>query len=240
MKRLKEAVAILTTMGLLAMSGIALASDGDTVFNYGYDQSNQFFYWNVTSLDHEPGYETLDDALEACGLAAAEGEDPAEYGYTFDGDTITVYTLTEEGALGDPLESVEVGECGGFSGGYVTGPQGQVNKGMFMKLFNQVYEGPGRGCLVRHLARSSLGMGDLMVQSDPDFEAEDEVMTIEDGRIIFATAAAGCLKGPGNGHGDEDDDSDSERNGPPQFVLDKFGGEHPGKGKGPGNGNGRP
>ncbi len=239
MKRLgKRAVAILTAMGLLAISGIAMAADDDTVFNFGYDESNQFFYWNVTSLEHGSGYETLEDALEACGLEAAEGEDSVEYGYTFDGETLTVFSLTEEGELDEPLESVDVGECEGFVGGFVTGPQGQVNKGMFLKLFNLIYDGPGRGCLVRHLAQSSLGMGDQMVQADPDFEAAEEgeeALTIEDGRVTFTTATTGCLNGPGNGNGN--DDNDSGQGGPPQFVLDRFGGEHPGKGKGPGNGD---
>ena len=247
MKRLRNrALTALTVIGLLAMSGVALAaSDDDTVFNYGYDQDSQFFMWNVTSLDYSPNTDALEDEgstadtefealLAACGLGAEVGDEPAEYGYTFDGTTIQVYELTDgefDPDSDDPIES-ESADCGEFDGGYVTGPEGQVNHGMFLKLFNEMYEGENRGCLVRHIARSDLGKDDQQVEADPEFEADETVEPIGDGTITFTTTGADCVRGPERGEGDEEIDEESERRGPPQFVKDKFGGDGPGNGKG--------
>ena len=242
---------MLTVIGLLAMSGVALASsDDDTVFNYGYDQDSQFFMWNVTSLDYSPDADALEEGLEddestadtefealleACGLGAGPGGESVEYGYTFDGERIQVYDLTEgefDPDGDDPIESVESGDCGEFDGGYVTGPEGQVNHGMFLKLCNSKYEGENRGCLVRHIARSDLGKDGQQVQADPEFEAGETAEPIEDGTITFTTTGADCVRGPERNQVDEEIDEESERRGPPQFVKDKFGGDGPGKGNG--------
>lgn len=251
MKRLRiRAVTVLTVIGLLAMSGVALASsDDDTVFNYGYDQDSQFFMWNVTSLDYSPDADALEEGLEdeestadtefealleACGLGAGVGEEPTEYGYTFDGDSIQVYELTEgefDPGSDDPIESVSA-DCGEFDGGYVTGPEGQVNHGTFLKLFNEMYEGENRGCLVRHIAGSDLGKDDQKVEADPEFEADEIVEPIEDGTITFTNTGADCVRGPERDQGDEELDEESDLRGPPQFVKDKFGGDGPGNGKG--------
>lgn len=273
MKRLSRmAVIVLAALGLAALSGIALAADDgdDTVFNYGYDEGSQFFMWNVTSLDYEPDYDALDETLgeggtvaedgldallEACGLAAPEGSEPLEYGYTFDGETIELFALTEGSFDPEVDEPVDVGECGELTGGYVTGPQGQVNHGMFLKLFNSVYDGPNRGCLVRHIAQSDLGKGDQKIEADPDFEGDETVQPIEDGSVTFTTAVTDCLRGREvRGDDAEAAGDDGDRRGPPQWVRDKHGEDHPanrggggeaeeesnGNGKGNGNGNGKP
>jgi hypothetical protein len=263
-KRLSRSVVIvLTAIGLLALSGIALAAvegQEDTVFNYGYDEDSQFFAWNVTSLEYDPNYEALEDTLgdeekapsedlaallEACGLAAPEGEEPIEYGYTFDGETIELYALTDGSFDPDADLPVESGDCGEITGGYVTGPEGQVNHGMFLRLFNSLYEGANRGCLVRHIAQSDLGKGDQQVEADPAFEAGDTVEPIEDGTIDFTTVAADCVRGPqgGDDEGEENEleGEDNDRRGPPQWVRDKLGDDHPAnRGNGNGNGNGKP
>jgi hypothetical protein len=208
-------VVFLAVLGLFALSGIALAAgDEDTVFNYGYDQDSQFFAWNVTSLDWGPDYEALAEALgletpydaleELCGLQDAETA-PIEYTYDFDAETGKVTVDVE----GDPMD------CGDFQGGYVTGPSGQVNHGMFLKLFNSIYDGPHRGCLVRHIAGSKLGKDDQKVEADPEFEAPEEIESIDDGRITFTTVGADCLKGP------DIDDEDGDHHGPPDHVLEK-------------------
>ena len=267
MKRLsRTAVIVLSAIGLFALSGIALAaneSQEDTVFNYGYDEDSQFFAWNVTSLEYDPDYEALEETvgeeepasdeelavlLEACGLAAPEGEEPIEYGYTFDGETIQLFALTDGSFDPEADVPLESGECGEITGGYVTGPEGQVNHGMFLKLFNSLYEGPNRGCLVRHIAQSDLGKGDQQVEADPAFEAGDTVELIEDGTIDFTTVAADCVRGPQGGDDGEDEveGEDSDRRGPPEWVRDKRGEDHPsnrekGNGNnGNGNGNGKP
>ncbi len=232
MQKLKNRwVVFLAVLGLFALSGIALAAgDEDTVFNYGYDQDSQFFAWNVTSLDWEPNQELLDELLEenpslagdewglllaACGLESEEGLDPMEYGYTFDGDTISLYELDEGSFDPETQDPFDTGDCGDFQGGYVTGPSGQVNHGMFLKLFNSIYDGPHRGCLVRHIAGSKLGKDDQKVEADPEFEAPEEIESIDDGRITFTTVGADCLKGP------DIDDEDGDHHGPPDHVLEK-------------------
>lgn len=255
MKRFRtRVVTLVAVIGLVAVSGVALASSDDTVFNYGYDQDSQFFVWNVTSLDYSPDLDALEEGLEgpdfealleACGLGAGEGEDPIEYGYTFDGESIQVYELTDgefDPESDDPIESAGPVDCGDFEGGYVAGPQGQVNHGMFLKLFNEVYSGAKRGCVLRHIAGSDLGKGDQQIQADPDFEADDTVAPIEDGTIVFTTAGADCVPGQKKNGGDEELDESAERGGPPQFVKDKFGGDGPGNrgGGDSGDGKGKP
>jgi hypothetical protein len=261
----RTAVIVLAALGLTALSGIALAADdggNDTVFNFGYDEDSQFFMWNVTSLEYDPSFEELEETLgdddpeaqadleallEACGLAAPEGEEALEYGYTFDGETIELFALTDGSFDPEADEPVDVGECGELSGGYVTGPEGQVNHGMFLRLFNSLYDGPNRGCLVRHIAQSDLGKGEQQIEADPEFEAGETVEPIEDGRVTFETAVTDCLHGPNRGGDDveeaEGDEEDTDRGGPPQWVLDKRGDDHPanrGGGDGNGNGNGKP
>lgn len=235
----RRAVAVLTVLSMFTFSGLASAAqDGDTVINYGYDPNSQFFMWNVTALDYEPfvGNDDnepfdLDALLEACGLETPD--EPTSYGFTFDGETVLLYELDDEGNFDPEGEPVDLGDCGGLNGGFVTGPNGQVNHGMFMKLFNSMYDGPNRGCLVSMLARSDLGKGDHMVKpgdTDSDDEADDEAETLVEGNVAFTTLTAQCERGR-----DKDGESDDEgngRGGPPQHVLDKFGGEHPGKAKG--------
>lgn len=90
------------------------------------------------------------------------------------------------------------------SGAVVGGPQGQINHGQFMRLFNHLVDMRGRGCLNRWLARSDLGKG------DQEFAASDVGPAFEPGRtgtISFMSLAATCDRGNkdktehGNGHG---------------------------------------
>lgn len=246
MNRLRPRLVVaLTLIAAFAFSGIALAAtEGDTVLNYGYDENSHFFMWNVTSLDWEPDEQLLENLLEgdpdlddiglllaACGLEASEGEDEIVYDYTVDDeDNIT---LSVDG------EEVDLTSCGELHGGDITGPNGQVNHGMFMKFFNEHYEGEHRGCIVSQIARSGLGKGDQQVKagdSEPEEGVSEEVTEEEDPTITFTTIVTDCER-------DETDDEDGDRrgNGPPQHVLDKFGG-HPkdAKGKPAHAGGGRP
>jgi hypothetical protein len=266
MDRLRKRLVLgLSVIAVFAFAGIALAAEGDdTVFNYGYDQERHFFYWNVTSYEGSPddgGLEGSEEAtqeeqlaaiLAACGLEGDDPENPDTYTYTFDPVT-GVVTVTPEGEIEDGEgESGEI-VCGTFSGGDVTGPAGQVNHGMFLKLFNEQYEGEGgRGCLVSHIARSGLGKGDQQVQPDPTTESDGDGSTVPteeetevvEGSITFSTATTDCQRG--NGEDDEVEEAEVEEEtdgqGPPQHVLDKFGGQHPrdARGKPAGTPGGRP
>jgi hypothetical protein len=250
----KRLVVGLTAIAAFAFSGIALAADGDdTVLNYGYDEDSRFFILNVTSLEYSPDEEQLEEILEgndeaqleallaACGL---EGDDPANpvvYTYTYDPAT-GVITVSSEGESEEGETEDEEIVCGEFIGGDVSGPAGQVNHGMFLKFFNANFEGEKRGCIVSQIGRSGLGKGDQQVKAGDDTESEGEEPTepteeeAVEGSISFTTVTTDCQ------HGDDDDEGEElEGNGPPQHVLDKFGGQHPRDAKGkPDNAPGGP
>lgn len=248
--RIKTA-AVISLLALFAFSGAAhAASEDDTVVNYGYDESSQFFMWNVTFLEWIEAAETgtspatIDDQVDTCGL------DPDGEGTDHEYTAVTGDDGTFEMTLSDESGEIEIAECGELAGAFVTGPNGQVNHGMFLKTFNETYQGPHRGCIVRHIARSDLGKGEQQVNVDPDAEygdTGDEPLNSAEGTATFNTAVDACLHGP-NGEDPENEDSEelepqgNERRGPPDHVLDKFDG-HPGKAKGnSGNapGNNRP
>jgi hypothetical protein len=224
----RRGILLLAIVGLLSISGLALAQAGDdtgnendTVFNFGYIEEDQFLMWNVSSINYEvddgPDY---DELVELCSLQGPE-EEQFVYDYTVDAEGNI--TLDPQG------DAIPLDEefCGKVFGDLVSGPAGQVNHGMFMKLFNSVYEGKNRGCLVRHLAQSDLGKGDQQVivdDVDPDFEFDGE------GEVSFTTVETDCQ------HGAKAED-DSNGGGPPDFVRQKFEDGGPGRS---GNGHGPP
>lgn len=254
MDKLKKRLVVgLTVVAALAISGIALAAEGDdTVLNFGYDEDSRFFILNVSSLDYSPDGEQLDDILEgqeeaqldallaACGLEGDDPDNPEVYEYTYDPAT-GVITVSSEGGESDGEEIV----CGDFIGGDVTGPAGQVNHGMFMKFFNATFEGEGRGCIVSKIARSGLGKGDQQVKADDAAESDGEATEptegeseVAEGSISFTTVTTDCQHGNG---GAEEESGELDDKGPPQHVLDKFGGQHPRDAKGkPAAPSGRP
>lgn len=212
-----KAVVALAVFGLFVGSGIALADShqeekNDTVFNFGYDPDNQFLVWNISSLDYEPDdeallgalYDNFDDLLAACSLTP----EVADRYSVDDQGTISLFLGMDPAEIPDGCESLT-------DGGVVTGPNGQVNHGMFMKLFNSLYKGPGKGCLVRHLAHSDLGKTpDTKVQADPDYEASTDPVVIDGATIEFTSAGADCVKG-------KKAEEDGTGGGPPAHVLEK-------------------
>lgn len=237
-KRMTVAVAVLATF---AFAGVVVAAeDGDdTVVNYGYDEDSRFFMLNVTSLDYAPYREAIDDdeveagdietLLAMCGLAL-DG-DPVEYGYTFDGEAISLFETDESGQFDPEDIPYDTSTCGGFIGDVVTGPAGQVNHGMFMKTLNSLFDGPRKGCIVRHIAGSSLGKDDQQVlANEDDVATEGEQVEIE-GTATFSTVSTDCQKGKDRTSSDEDGVA-NRKGGPPQHVLDKFDEDHPRNAKG--------
>lgn len=230
-------IVLVAVAGLLTVSGIAAASEEekeDTVFNFGYDSESGVLIWNLSPNDGlydctlQNGPLNTTYSLSPDGLVYVDG--------ITDGSDMTVAfqpRTQEELAEGlvaaeEPVEySGAEGECG-LSGGSVAGPNGQVNHGMFMKLFNSVFDGPARGCVVRHLAQSDLGKGDQQVQAgdvDPDAES---VADGDTGIIEFDTVITDCLH-----ERDEqlESEEDSEEGGKPEWA---------GSGKPPWAGNGKP
>ena len=201
-----KGIAVFAVVGVFAFSGLAMAApeDGDdTVFNFGGVEEEQFLIWNVSSIDFEATDPlSFEDLETACSL---EGE---TLQYSVDGEG----AIVREGGA-------ELGEdCGDFVGGQVTGPNGQINPGMYLKLFNSLHDGPGRGCLVRHLAQSTLGTDNQVTVGDADAEFEP----IGEGEVTFTTAAADCIHG-NQADGDDDGPGNSAA------ALAKFGEGGPGK-----------
>lgn len=206
MQKLKRTGTILlTVLGLLVMSGLAMAATdddkNDTVFNYGYDVDEQFLIWNVSSLDYEPNYGALFEELYSeCSL------DTQTFSYIVGdlGLELTEAGPAEEGSS-EPVPTDQL-ECGPFVGGYVTGPNGQINHGQFMKLFNSMYDGPRRGCISRHLAHSLLGKNDQKLTVREAAELNPPYQPDGLGEVTFSSEVADCLNkkaqngedGPGN------------------------------------------
>ena len=116
------------------------------------------------------------------------------------------------------IEGEETGECI-TGGGSVEGPNGQVNHGMFMKLFNSIYEGKGRGCLVKLFAQSDLGKGDQQVKvSDIEevIEGAEEVEVTGEGEELEPTVLeTTCNKGKGKDKAEKENRGKKNREGSP-------------------------
>ena len=201
----RKGIVLLTVIGLLALSSMALAQSDegeeseDTIFNFGYDEGFHLLVWNTSPTNGsndctlENGvvnatYSLTGDGLIVVdGLTQGEGEDEMEVSFP-----------AREDGDGDVFYS-DSGECG-LRAADVTGPNGQVNHGMFMKLWNSLDQGKGLGCLTRHLAGSDLGKEDQIKVSDVDSDFAP-VTEGETGVIDFLTFTADCEHGNGNGNG---------------------------------------
>ncbi|MGH3649908.1 MAG: hypothetical protein ACRDU9_04295 [Acidimicrobiia bacterium] len=229
---------LLAVLGLMTMSGVSVAAEGedDTVFDFGYDADNGVFVWGTSPSD----------GLYDCSLES-KGELEATYSVSVDGlvyvdgltdgsDSVVAFDPRPQDQLADglteaagPVEYTGAeGECG-LSGGSVAGPQGQINHGMFLKLFNGFYEGPGRGCIVRHVAQSDLGKGGQQVKvSDVDPDAEP-VADGDTGTISFDTIVTDCIR-------ESEQEVDGDGNGKPAWAGNGKP-DHAGQGKPPWAGN---
>ncbi len=253
MRRLQRTVlTALLTAGLIAGSSVAWAQTNeddepeanqsliDTLFNFGYDVVNQVFLWNTSQLDGP-----YDCTLENGPLTATYGETSDEgvilVDMLEDGSGVVMFPNRPAEEVGDDHEPATSpvaytgadGECG-VSGGDPTGPAGQINHGMFMKLFNSLYEGEGgRGCLVRHIAQSDLGKGDQQVQAGQAV-ITDPVAQGDTGSVEFTTVETDCEHGRAARTESAPQSGRPEHAGPP----DHAGGPGNGNGNGGGNGNG--
>ena len=172
-KTRQKVVVLITVLGLLAISGIAMAAEhfdenDDTVFNIGADtgpEDEAFLFWNITSLEF--GDDDFADLYDSCAL---EGEGP--FTYVFDGEVLQLDGYTDDGT------------CGPLQGGDVTADGHPLNHGAYMSFFNSTYEGTGRGCLNSTLAHSGLGK-----------DSDDAGPVEPDDQIDFQTVVADCQHG---------------------------------------------
>ena len=199
-------------------------SDADTVFNFGYDEENKVFVWGTSSLD------SVLDCRILAGTYQTKYVDVSGRFWVDDllDDSAEPVTFPiRDDATAEPIPYAVDGECA-LSGGVVSGPNGQVNHGMFMKLFNALYDGSGRGCLVRHLARSGLGKGDQPIRVP---EVGDQVLTTpESGRMDIESVLTRCgLSDDGDTEETADDRAERAGKGKPPWA-----------GQSGGNGKGKP
>jgi hypothetical protein len=165
----RKLVVALTVVGLLAVSGVAMAiptdsDDADTVFNVGYDADFHVLFWGTSPNDG-----SVDCELEDGAVTVDFGADGA-------------------------VEAADFADCE-LQAGEVDGPNGQINHGMFMRLFNSLYEGKGRGCVIRYLAQLEFGKDDQQIKVsdvDPEFVSAAEGDTAD---VEFLTFLADCDKG---------------------------------------------
>lgn len=252
----RSALAIAVVCALLVSSGVALAdsdvedqveeTQADTLFNFAYDLVNHLLVWNVIPLGGQ-----YDCTLEGGTLTATYGEAGEDGSVAVDGledDAGAVtFPATPEDELDEGVEPAEGpgeysgsdGPCG-LSAAEVSGPNGQVNHGMFMKLFNSLFDGPGRGCVVRHLAQSGLGKGPEQVKAgdEVDFVSAEPGDT---GIIEFTSAETDCEKGKetlddeksnnGQGNGKDEDGGNGNGNGKGKPESPGNSGSAPGKNK---------
>ncbi|MGF1617791.1 MAG: hypothetical protein ACFCU2_08285 [Acidimicrobiia bacterium] len=208
MKNLKRsAIVTFVAMGLFVGSGIAVAETDADVPEEGVD--SELMVDTLFSF----GYDLINGLFlwnissidEPCALPTAEDAEPTEQ------DDEPVCELT---------------------GGEVAGSNGQVNHGMFMKLFNSLYEGTGRGCVVRHLAQSDLGKGDQQVKGGDEEADSDLGEAGSEYTIDFTTIETLCQDGDGG-----DAELEDEGKGKPPWA-----GKPEGKGKpdSPGNSGSAP
>lgn len=196
MQKLKRTgITTLVMLGLFVSSGVALAETAETEVIEEEATETELVMDTLFSF----GYDLINGLFlfnissieEPCALPGVEEGETAE-------------------SESEPDPDCELTE------GEVAGPEGQVNHGMFMKLFNSLYEGPGRGCVVRHLAQSDLGKGDQQVKADNGAEAETDSEGTEsevDEAVDFTTIETVCKHGPGNG--DELNSEDDGKGKPP-------------------------
>ncbi len=172
---------VLTVVSLLAISGAALGVPTES------DDADTVF--NV-------GYDE-DFHVLFWSVSPNDGETQCE----MENGDVTV-DFGAEGAV----EAVGFEDCS-LSAAEVSGPNGQINHGMFMKLFNSLYEGQGRGCLNRHLAQLGLGKDDTKVkvsEVDPEFVSATEGDSAD---VAFHTFLTSCEKGKKNHSEDADQSS---------------------------------
>ena len=202
----RSSVVLFVLIGMLSVSSVAFAEheeshDEDTLFSFGYDEINHFLAINLGPNDTLYKCQLENGALTATYGEASEGEDgviPVDALEDVD-EVVTFYPRFQEElaeGLTEELDPVEYsgadGECG-VSGVVVAGPNGQINHGQFMKAAKSLFDIKGQGCIVRYLAKSTIGRTDETRLSTSDVDPLFEIG--ETGDINFSTFEADCSRG---------------------------------------------
>jgi hypothetical protein len=190
---------LIVALGLLATSGVSWADDsvpedeppaGDTLISYGYDAENHVFIVHTSSTDS-----TYDCTVPAHVMVGYGSLEDGSFEVTdFDEDGVAVEF--PERPTDEPTS--EAGEMCQFSGHVISGPNGQINHGQFMKLFKQIVGKETSRCFNRIIAQSNLGKGDQQVRTsdiEDTLEAEGE---FDAGEADFENFVATCDPGKKN------------------------------------------
>ncbi len=169
MQAKRRTIVFATVVGLLAISGLAMANDDydendDGVLNIATD--GEYLFWNTTFIEDD---DDIEDLWDACAL-----ENEGSFGYEVEGDEVELADVVElDGYTDDTCEPIQVGD--------VTADGHPWNHGAIMSYVNAhwYYEGTGKGCVNSQVAQMDLGKGD----SDPE------------GEIVFDTVAVDCQHG---------------------------------------------
>jgi len=190
----------LVAVGLVAGAGVASAAGDeaaeDTLLNFGYDEDNHIFLVNTSATDSTYDCTLQNGLLTAEYGAAVIGRIPVDM--LLDEDKAVLFENRPMEDVGSDFESADepvayggADQACGISGGVVAGPNGQINHGQFMKLFHQLIDKQGMGCLNRIIAQSDLGKGDQQLRAsdvDPTFAPEPS------GSVDFTTVVADCKR----------------------------------------------
>lgn len=202
---------MLAVIGMLASAGIAAAAEDDpddAVFNSFWDSDNSVVGWGLHPTE----------GLYDCTVEV-DGKLSATYGITQDGlvvveelhddeDLAVMFTPTPEDELAEEFEGQAATDPVEYPGPdeeclanwyVVEGPNGQVNHGMIMSLFNSMYDGPHKGCVVRYMAQSDYGKKDNGQIKVSDVELDTEPLQDGDiGELDFESVLADCEHGNAN------------------------------------------
>ncbi len=245
MSRLRRSsIVLLIAFGLIAGAGIASAAEGDpaeepsedTLFNFGYDEDNHMLLVGTSATDSTYNctlesekvtltaeYVDSDNGGIRVDMLLDEDQEPIRFANRPEDKVSSDFLLADE-----PVPYAADGDCGVVAG-LVGGPNGQINHGQFMKLFHELVDGRGMGCLNRVIAQTDLGKGDQQIQTS-DVDATFAPDTT--GQVDFTTVAADCNR-------DKKDKGDNHQaSGNGQEKKDK--GDKTGRPDSPGNSGNAP
>jgi len=223
-------VGLLVTAAGAASASNFITDDGDTMLNFGYDETNHVFIADV-SATNEPYDCTLADGILTVGYGDAGGTLTIPIDTLADGAGSFEFEVVDP-AEGEPATAPYAGADGvcGLIGTYF---DGLVDHGTFMDAFNAYLDtldlAGGRGCLVRIVAQSDLGKDDQQIT-----EVNPEFAIGETGGVQFTTEITDCSPGkpefsddhPGQGGGAPQSEEPHGQSGEEHGQSGSHGGGH--------------
>lgn len=191
---------LIVALGLLATSGVSWADDsvpendppvGDSLISYGYDAENHVFVVHTSSTDS-----TYDCTVPTHVMVGYGSLEDGSFEVTVRDEEGVAVEFPERTTEDDSEESAtEAGETCQFSGSVISGPNGQINHGQFMKLFKQIVGKETSRCFNRIIAQSDLGKGDQQVRTSDIEDTLEADGDFDAGEADFENFVATCDPG---------------------------------------------